>query len=141
MKVNELRIGNIVSHDDYSEETFKVISIKLEDEGYVIDTKGGKNGTWVNHIDLIKEVPITKEWLLKFDFWHNEETNIYYWGEYLQIGFDIDRLTFYHYRKDFSLKYYTKKIKYVHELQNLCYNIEGKLLQESKTKETTELPF
>lgn len=50
-KFKGLRIGEIVSHDDYSSEKFTVQEINI-DNGCVT-TKGGKNGTWVNNIDLI----------------------------------------------------------------------------------------
>lgn len=51
----KLKAGSIVSHDDYSCELFKVISI--DKETGIVETKGGKNGTWINHIDLIIRFP------------------------------------------------------------------------------------
>jgi hypothetical protein len=143
MKVNELRIGSIVSHDDYSEETFEVISIYLEDDNYIINTKGGKNGTWINPIDVIKKVPITKELLLKFGFWYNEETNIYQWGSYLQLGFNVESSEFCYYSLDFSRKWVTKKVKYFHELQNLCFEFEEEkeLKIQTELEENNNLPF
>ena len=56
IKPFDLRLGNFVTHDDYPEETFEVISIELTDECYLIKTAGGKNGIWGNPIDLIKGV-------------------------------------------------------------------------------------
>jgi len=50
-KFGYLKIGHIVSHEDYSCEEFVIISINKEQE--MVYTKGGKNGTWDNHIDLI----------------------------------------------------------------------------------------
>ena len=53
-KRKKLKIGERVSHDDYSSELFTVSEIN----GRVITTKGGKNGTWVNDIDLIIRNPV-----------------------------------------------------------------------------------
>tara|TARA_R110002167_G_scaffold229499_1_gene434769 strand:- start:2210 stop:2698 length:489 start_codon:yes stop_codon:yes gene_type:complete len=143
MKVNELRIGNIVSHEDYSNELFEVIGIELEDEGYVINTKGGKNGTWINSISLITKVPITKELLLKLGFWYNETMNVYQWGGYLQFGFNIEGLEFNYYTLDFSKSWITTQVKYIHELQNLCFELEKeqelKLIEVSS--ERSDLPY
>lgn len=50
-KFGSLKIGDIVSHDDYSCENFKVTS--FDRTTGIVETKGGKNGTWTNHIDLI----------------------------------------------------------------------------------------
>jgi len=50
-KFGYLKIGHVVSHEDYSSEEFVIISIDKQQE--MVYTKGGKNGTWDNHIDLI----------------------------------------------------------------------------------------
>ena len=119
MKAQELRIGNIVSHGDYSSETFEVLSIEFTDETYIINTKGGKNGTWGNPIDMITKVPLTKEWLLKFGFWHDEETKLYHWGAAGEIRVNIETLEFYSYGN-----WHIAMVQYVHELQNLCFEVE-----------------
>lgn len=51
----KLKIGAIVSHDDYSSELFQIISI--DKKTGIVETKGGKNGIWTNHIDLIIRSP------------------------------------------------------------------------------------
>lgn len=145
MKANELRIGNIVSHEDYSGEPFEVVSIEKYKDEYVINTKGGKNGTWINPISLVTKVPITKDWLIKFGFWYNEDKTTYYWGSYLQLGFNLDVLDFIYYNLDYSLKLFTRKIKYVHELQNLCFELEKeqelKLNKFRTEEEALDLPY
>lgn len=50
-KFGYLKIGHVVSHEDYSCEEFVITNIDKENE--IVFTKGGKNGTWDNHIDLI----------------------------------------------------------------------------------------
>jgi len=51
MKKDFVKIGAIVSHEDYSCENFIVSEINKE-EGFVV-TIGGKNGVWVNPIELV----------------------------------------------------------------------------------------
>lgn len=46
-----IKIGSVVSHDDYSCENFVVSHIDRI-EG-VVTTLGGKNGTWVNPFEMI----------------------------------------------------------------------------------------
>ena len=50
-KFRGLQVGQIVSHEDYSSEKFKVTHI--DKETGIVTTSGGKNGVWINHIDLI----------------------------------------------------------------------------------------
>ena len=99
MRINELRIGNIVSHDDYTTEFFEVISIELSDGIYVINTNGGKNGTWQNTIDLITKVPITEDFLLLMGFEYNQYTRLW----------ELDGVSFYY---DLSYFYYTEHSDY-----------------------------
>ena len=72
LQPNELRVGNIVTHDDYSSELFIVKSIYEEEqegeEVYIIDTLGGKNEGWGNPLELINPIPLTDEILLKCGF-------------------------------------------------------------------------
>lgn len=134
MKVNELRIGNIVSHGDYSSETFEVISIEFisDTNTYVINTKGGKNGTWGNTIDLITKVPLTKDWILKFGFWYDESMGLYRWGSAGQVRIDTEDWAF-----QYSESWDFPEVKYVHQLQNLCFEVEKAedlKLKSNKTK-------
>lgn len=124
MKANELRIGNYVSHEDYTIESFKVISITLINDDYEIMTSGGKHGQWVNCIDLIIPIPITEEWLLKFCFekligwddmiyFNNNGIHIYLCGNGKEDWFE--------YENDIV-------IKSVHQLQNLYFALTGEEL-------------
>lgn len=67
MRPQELRIGNIITHCDYSDAAFVVTEIVKQDDSYVISTSGGKNGTWDNLIECVEPIPLTEEWLLKFN--------------------------------------------------------------------------
>lgn len=57
MKPTELRIGNYVTHEDYTSGIFQVTEIRKEEKQYVIFTSGGKNGTWDNIADLVNPIP------------------------------------------------------------------------------------
>jgi hypothetical protein len=101
-------------------------------DSYVIDTEGGKNGSWLNDISLIEPIPITEEWLLRFKF--------YKWGKYelwkqrlsyrthlKHDGFTIDTSK----RRSDLMRLNTypfTKIQYVHQLQNLYFALTGREL-------------
>jgi len=53
-KQKPLKVGERVSHEDYSSELFTVSEI----DGRVITTKGGKNGIWINDVALIIRNPV-----------------------------------------------------------------------------------
>lgn len=128
IEVNELRIGNIVSHSDYTTEYFEVLSIELLNGDYIVNTNGGKNGTWTNPIEMINKVPITEDFLLLMGFEYNQYNRLW----------EIDGVSFYY---DLSYFYYTEHsdyhpddssalltVKYVHQLQNLYFDLMGKEL-------------
>lgn len=57
IKLLGLRIGDEVRHDDYDSETpFVITEINYAEES--VNTAGGKNGSWINHVSLI--IPIKK---------------------------------------------------------------------------------
>jgi len=58
-----LKVGQKVSHEDYSCEVF-VIS-EIDRENNVAHTTGGKNGTWSNPPELIIKINNVKEYLAK----------------------------------------------------------------------------
>jgi hypothetical protein len=128
MKVNELRIGNIVSHEDYTTEFFEVISIERYEDDYVINTKGGKNGTWINPISLITKVPITKDFLLLMGFEYNQYTDLW---DIEGVSYDTEHSNFYHTdSNDYPPEESNEliKVKYVHQLQNLYFDLMGEEL-------------
>lgn len=55
-KKHGVKIGQRVSHEDYSDCLFTVIDIDTINE--VVKTKGGKNGEWINHVSLIIKNPV-----------------------------------------------------------------------------------
>lgn len=61
MKANELRIGNVVLNDRV-ENTIESIN---KDFCYV---KSKQGNTFMAQLELIKPIPLTEEWLVKFGF-------------------------------------------------------------------------
>jgi hypothetical protein len=97
--IEDLMIGNTVSHCDYTAETFKVKELSNE----IVYTFGGKNDTWANHITGIIGVNVdgTDFNLLTSK---NIKCNIYRQSEnFIIIDFGYTSVT----------------LKYKHEVENL----------------------
>lgn len=124
-KVEEIRIGSIVTHDDYSQEIFIVKSIQKYEDTYVIDTIGGKNGTWSNVLDLINPVIVDEYLLLKFGFSKSKRigSSLYVKSE---LAIDLDYKCCYIHGK---MCYYHTEWLQVHQLQNLYFALTGDNLQ------------
>ena len=142
MKVNELRIGSIVTHEDYSSELFEVISIvpnEYVNNSYVINTHGGKNGTWLNDIGLINPVYITKELLMQLGFEKRIGLSINWFlnDDLLEnLKWTTSRLYLrvYGYRievrsGDCEGTKCIATIKYIHQLQNIFSSLSGEELK------------
>lgn len=120
MKATELRIGNIL---DYHGRRVRVRSIgcnidgNCAEFGYFTDSVG-----FTRNIDddFPKPIPLTEEWLKKFGFkrtlntWKIDGLKIY---GYNDIGYN----TFMSLENKIA-------IKYVHQLQNLCFALTGEEL-------------
>ncbi len=128
-KVNELRIGNIVSHDDNT-GIFKVIGINLSEEGYLINTESAKNEVWLNNVDLIKKVPLTKKWLFKMGFEYYEEEAMYFHSEEKLLAVDLNTEEFW-----YCGSYNFQLVQYVHQLQNIYFALENEEIQFDFHKE------
>lgn len=114
MEIKDLRIDNLLY---YNNEEKEIASINSDSTIRFKDKEKGCIGCFKIYSDLIKPIPITEEWLLKFGF---EKDNMY-WIDDTNIGF-----TFY---KNGKIEWnQPKHIKYVHELQNLYFALTGKEL-------------
>lgn len=127
MEAKELRIGNLVTHTDYTESIFTVTSIEMDESGgYAIGTSGGKNGSWINPLECIEPIPLTAEWL------KNNTTTI-----------EVDDYPLHVLGNGVSMEFYTDEIvillgmeaefkllhiEYVHQLQNLYFTLTGREL-------------
>jgi hypothetical protein len=128
MKANELRIGN---YYNYNGEILRVEPSVIED---LCDSE---ENNWC------KPIPLTKEWLLKFGFEQYGQKNeanpmvlnsrIFYTvieDNQFEIAYDfgiVKKLLLRFREGDLSV-IYKMDIKYIHQLQNLYFELTGKEL-------------
>jgi hypothetical protein len=108
MKAKELRIGNLMI------KLGKQINISIPDLMFI---EGGK---YAYHY---KPIPLTEEWLIRFGFSIYDCTVKYYYlssGIFKRIKYDEKQNTY---------SWNKVNIKFVHQLQNLFYSINGKELE------------
>ena len=138
LKSTELRIGNYVINDRIINT---VISISNNSIGQI--TPQGND--ILSRTELIKPIPITEEWLLKFGFEKLANDGRYGYRYYIAIAdywYVIER----DWRKEqshfFGIEYtdcpnpkddhiyhsFTFKLKHIHQLQNLYFALTGKEL-------------
>jgi hypothetical protein len=117
---NELRIGNLLLNNHV---TYKVISI--DEEGIMADPVSQKHTIDVNIRDLVTPIPLTEEWLLSFGF---EKMHKYYQLGKVTINIFNDSA----YKLNVSGFTPYKAIKYVHQLQNLYFDLTGEELTLEK---------
>jgi hypothetical protein len=128
MENNELRIGNFVRlnnpkyHPENTGKNFMIDSIKNDDVS-LIDYENLPAIILYQYLKYIEPIELTEEWLLKFGAkWE---------GDYIFL--EINKLTIRTHlpnMKPASIFAYfdgikIKQLKYVHELQNLYYAING----------------
>lgn len=125
MKIEELRIGNLITDVWAAGQPFPVLMIsnKYPVVKYGIDLS--------SNIDNIVGIPLTEEWLLKFGFEYigicDDFPKGYYKHKALtEICFDN---TFEPAVNDWGATYImVPEMKYVHQLQNLFYALTGEEL-------------
>ena len=115
MTATDLRLGNYVEHDDswcYRGEDVTEFQWS-ELDWYAL-------GESTLMIEAVKPIPLTEEWLLKFDFKFKElgfeNLSVSYGLTSGDIHFVIDR--------------YYKKLDHVHQLQNLYHALTGEELTD-----------
>jgi hypothetical protein len=126
MNNKDLRIGSLINYNGCLVE----VSILADTVFFSKDSNFSKN------YDEAEGIPITEEWLLKFDFTHHHND---YFNNTLLIKNVIDFETG-EPNTDFDFLIYpnetgsavkpakSKKIKYVHDLQNIYHSITGQEL-------------
>lgn len=125
MKANELRIGNLVITNDGLNEPMEGTVFNILRSYCRIAVDNELEDIQVRYEDL-EGIPLTEEWLLKFGFVADKMDG----KEFYRGDFKI-QLPVYFWWKDSSLK----KIKHVHQLQNLYYALTR---EELEVKETAE---
>jgi hypothetical protein len=123
MKASELRIGNWLLNP-YSNEPEKVESIRPV---HALNTDYEVNE---DHPDLLKPIPLTEEWLLKFGFGlsdehecghnTNEAFGFYYDWHFKRLRLEAGTADI--------ADVYLLHIQYVHQLQNLYFGLTGEEL-------------
>ena len=133
MKANELRIGNLVK---YAEIVMRVTSISAQ-----IVTLKRRSITVTAHIDKIEPIALTEEWLLKFGFKQSEYEEQCYClsGLDLKWGYRyLENEPNWHYGHDYEhgggMSCLWQPIKFVHQLQNLYFALNGEELEIRKEK-------
>lgn len=53
-KISHIKVGDTVLHEDYTSENF--IVTEIDKENNIVYTSGGKNGTWINPIEMIIKI-------------------------------------------------------------------------------------
>ena len=141
MKANELRIGNLISHDRC--DKFRIDEVRLTNEGYILRMYVHRN-TLTSYADMkldeAKPIPLTLELLKKCGFTDNDYKAGY-------IGIDIKdggMITDFvltkpeilgEFQKHFCWQYNTGgipfflEIKYLHDLQNLFFTLKNEELE------------
>ena len=113
MKTSELRIGNwvIVHHND--------VEIDFITNKEIV----GAKGLHLTELKKVKPIPLTEEWLLKFEF---EYTKIAVGFNQFRKGILELSITPNGYELFFTYKWV--KIEYVHQIQNLYFALTGEEL-------------
>jgi hypothetical protein len=137
MKANELRIGNYIADRGNKEwqidhwESINKLSAKSNATmcmGILMETH-----PMTEYVDYIKPIPLTEEWLLKFGFTHQYKTKK---GQdffdrsinsefQLYVNLNDSRVSI---NKKYVGNVYSKKIQYLHQLQNLYFALTGEEL-------------
>ena len=123
MRAEELRIGNLVYYNGNKNEIGVVTGMQsTATKQCYIYLNNRVNNTL--DLDLIKKIPLTEEWLLKFGFEYNN------YPDSLTLNvLSFGSLNAYSISKDLTIglstqsryMFGTTKIKHVHELQNLYF--------------------
>ena len=124
IQLQEIRIGNLV-FDKKRNRIVTVWGIESNHDKIVVNFA---NGSGVYSIDLkhIEPIPLTEEWLLDFGFEEKSKSKNFYLGNF---KFNILKPANYN-GFIFCDGYYviTDRIKYVHQLQNLYFDLKGEHL-------------
>ena len=130
MKANELRIGNLLRFNNLIEPER---IIKVTGRFLIPFTTNGNN---VNN--YFQPIPLTEEWLMKFEFEKHPTKDYYYHdcGEYVirvvinafSGTIDNDSSWFISIQTGFASQPVTLVRKYVHQLQNLYFALTGEEL-------------
>jgi hypothetical protein len=110
LKITELRIGNLVESDEAGITTVNAhLLLHLNSVKSLIS-------------GFVKPITLTEEWLIKFGAKQDKLERTWYLGD-----FEIMLPNFFVYKMDCHIR----KIKYVHDFQNLYFALNGRELKVS----------
>jgi len=132
IQLNELRIGNFIKgplaingvfYPDIATAEHIEFQLKLD---HFVWFKTNQN-----LFELIEPIPLTEEWMLKFSDAKKFELK---WNlhQYITVVKRYDK-----YFLHFSDKGYLLDVKYVHQLQNICFALTGEELQVKQNQQET----
>ncbi len=144
MKANELRIENFVFNDE--NEICRIV--RIETKEYTEWNSGDEFSITVQKLNnnryyqsILKPIPLTEEWLLRFGFKKNEpeisDGYFNWWNKEKSVSVDVEyvltdngiELLYYFVLQDINGSRPYKNIIYVHQLQNLFYCLRGEELK------------
>lgn len=125
MKIEELRVGNMLNYDT-AEGDVVVTKVDWQDLKWLTDDPKGFNSVYT-------PIPITADWLERLGLKLTYEGNYYKKYDHpvnLYFGYDIFKK-----RPERVARYYGNyiKIEYVHQLQNLYFALTGEELSVNLT--------
>ena len=125
MTANQLRIGNIVNF----EQTSHIITEIASNFCRSVWHRKNPGEIYIHGYSEINPIPLTEEWLIKFGFnRHGFHFNL----NYFQIIYENGNEFSYEYRFsgiEFNNLYIKNSINYVHQLQNLYFDLTGEELE------------
>lgn len=125
IRPEDLRIGSYI----YYEATTHVIT-GLLDEVCISEWIGTEENNPYNHrYDELEPIPLNEEWLLRFGFFLDEETD-----EYCSSDSGCVLHIEGYLQKEMTETCYGIKLKYVHQLMNFYFALTGKDLELKQTE-------
>ncbi len=134
MKANELRIGNLVldgKNKIIEVDSISELGINIEHGSLTLFFEPFNSFGITDNNDVIKPIPLTKEWLLKFGFLIEENGDVDFSFDFINYGlskFEIDQKYYLHIDGNFDRTETDTRIEYVHSLQNLFFALTGEEL-------------
>lgn len=120
LSVNELRIGNYVSHFGFEHKIEAIHSKnKLSDKHRHIVFENGVETYLLN----LAPIKLTEEWLLKLGF--KKINGAFFKLSFLFYGIEVKDYLGFHFKKG----EFTIELKYVHQLQNLYFALTSEELK------------
>ena len=130
MELNELRIGNYVSHPNRKEDRISGLGTKNWD-----DFAEFKDYDHVGYyLEFVRPIPLTEEWLLKLKASKIDNDNFYYdrfkliWKPSYKYWYVVDYMT----------STYLTKIEFVHEWQNFVFAMNSEELSQVTSQKTQQ---